>query len=66
MARQQLHVTTHDKRQQNRQGLETNVLSATNVDTHLEPYMVAEQVRETGDLRLDVLKVRERIRCRLC
>ena len=27
VARQQLHVTTHDKRQQNRQGLETNVLS---------------------------------------
>ena len=27
VVRQQLHVTTHDKRQENREGLETNVLS---------------------------------------
>ena len=31
--------------------VKTNVLSATSADTHLETYMVAEPVRETGDLR---------------
>ena len=46
--------------------LESNVLSATSADTHLGSFMVAEPVRETGDLRRDFVKLRERMRSRLC
>ena len=46
-----------------RTSLKTNVLSSASADTHLESYMVAEPVREAGDLRRDVVKLRERTRC---
>ena len=51
---------TNDNKTQT--SLLTNVLSATGVIIHLESYMVAEQVPETGDLRRDVVELRERTR----
>ena len=44
-------TTTTEKRPHDKDRSESNVLSATSGDTHLESYMVAELVRETGDLR---------------
>ena len=42
--------------------LETNLLSATCVIIHLESYMVAEPVPETGDLLRGTVELRERTR----
>ena len=44
-------TTTTEKRPHDKDRSESNVLSATSADTHLESYMVAEPVRESGDLR---------------
>ena len=59
-------VTSTDRRPRNdnktKTSLEINVLSATGVVIHLESFTVAEPVPETGDLRRDVVELRERTR----
>ena len=45
-----------------KKSIELNVLSGTGVAIHFESYMVAEPVPETGDLRRDVVELRERTR----
>ena len=63
VARHKLHETTTDKRQHDKDKvLRQMCFQETGVDTHLQSYMAAEPVREAGDLRRDVVKLREQTR----
>ena len=55
-----VHDKTTDTRQ--RQVSRQTCFQPPGDDTHLETYMVVEPVRETGDLRRDVVKLREQSR----